>query len=102
MNINWKKPLLVTGEAGSGKSYTIHSIVNPSVKHNVKVLVATPTGFLASVFRAALPEEVCCETVHASFHFPVEDNISPTVNSQLSYYDIVIIDELSMIPDIIF
>ena len=102
MDINWQKPVLVTGEAGCGKSYTINSIVNCSVENNVKVLVAEPTGFLASAFRATLPEDVCCETVHVAFHFPVENNVSPTVNWQLSQYDIIIIDELSMIPDIIF
>lgn len=80
MDINWKKPILVTGEAGCGKSYTINSIVHHSVRNNVKVLIAAPTGFLASVFRAALPEEVSCETVHAAFRFPVETDLSPTVN----------------------
>ena len=101
MDINWQKPVLLTGEAGCGKSYTINSIVNTSVQTNVNVLVAVPTGFLASVFRAALPEQVCCETVHAAFKFRVED-VSLSINWQLSQYDIIIIDELSMILDIIF
>ena len=70
MDIKWQTPVL-TGETGCGKSYTINSFVNRSVENNVKVLVAAPTGFLASVFRATLPEDVCCETVHAAFHFPV-------------------------------
>ena len=43
-----------------------------------------------------------CETVHASFHFPVKDDVSPTINWQLLKYDLIIIDEISMIPDIIF
>ena len=102
MDINWQKPILVTGEAGCGKSYTINSIVNRTVQNNVNVLVAVPTGFLASVFRAALPEQVCCETVHAAFNFPVESDVTPSINWQLSHYDIIIIDEISMIPDIIF
>lgn len=90
------------GEAGSGNSYTIKSIVNCLVAQDIKVLVAAPTGFLASVFRATLPDEVECETIHASFYFPVESDTPPTINWQLANYDILIIDELSMIANVIF
>ena len=48
-----------------------------------------------------MPDEVDCETVHASFCFPLEDDFSPTINWQLLKYDLNII-EISMIPDIIF
>lgn len=40
--------------------------------------------------------------MHASFHFPVDPDVSPKINWELSKYDLVIIDEISMIPDIIF
>ena len=102
LNIVWTKPVLVTGTAGCGKSYTIYSIVNRLIRDDTKILIAAPTGFLASVFRSNVPDEVDCETVHASFRFPVEDDVSPTINWQLSKYDLIIIDEISMIPDIIF
>ena len=68
----------------------------------MNVLVAVPTGLVASVFRAVFPEQVCCETVHATFHFPVQNDLAPSINWQLSLYDIIIIDEVSMIPNIIF
>ena len=102
VNIIWTKPVLVTGTAGCGKSYTIYSIVNRLIRDDTKILIAAPTGFLASVFRSNVPDEVDCETVHASFRFPVEDDVSATINWQLSKYDLIIIDEISMIPDIIF
>ena len=102
VNIVWTKPVLVTGTAGCGKSYTIYSIVNRLIRDDTKILIAAPTGFLASVFRSNGPDEVDCETVHASFCFPVEDDVFPTINWQLLKYDLVIIDKISMIPDIIF
>lgn len=102
IDVEWKKPVVVTGQAGSGKSYTIKSIVNRLKECDANVLVSTPTGFLASVFKATLPQDVDCETVHASFHFPVNDSTPPTINWALSSYDIIIIDEISMIPNIIF
>ncbi len=102
IDVQWNKPVLVTGEAGCGKSYTIKSVVNRLLEYGASILVSTPTGFLASVFKATLPEDVDCETVHASFHFPVDDSTSPYINWDLSTYDIVIIDEISMIPITIF
>ena len=102
-NIDWKKPVIVTGEAGCGKSYTIKSIVNHLLRNDANVLVATPTGFLASVFKAMLPDDATCDTVHASFHYPVDtDSTSPSINWDLSYVDVIIIDEISMIPEVIF
>ena len=102
IDVDWKKPVVVTGEAGCGKSYTIRSIVTYLVQNDANVLVAAPTGFLASVFKATLPEEAKCETVHASFHYPVNSDIPPSINWQLSNFDVLIIDEISMIPDVIF
>ena len=102
LDIIWKKPVLVTGQAGCDKSHVIKSIVKHLIELNATVLVAAPTGFLTAVFRASLDEQVDCQTVHASFHFPVDDTVSPTVNWRLSNYDVIIIDELSMIPNVIF
>ena len=102
LDIIWNKPVLVMGQAGCDKSYVIRSIVKHLIQLNATVLVAAPTGFLTVVFRATLDEEVDCQTVHASFHFPVEGTASPTVNWLLSNYDVIIIDELSMIPNVIF
>ena len=103
IDIDWKKPIVVTGEAGCGKSYTINSIVTYLLANDATVLVAAPTGFLASVFKAILPNNAKCETVHASFHFPVDTaDIPPSINWQLSNFDVIIIDEISMIPPTIF
>jgi hypothetical protein len=60
---------------------------------NLYIFVAAPAGFLAIRFRAILPEEVTCETVHSAFHMPVNVNERPSTNWNLSHYDIIIIDE---------
>jgi DNA replication protein DnaC len=99
---DWTKPILVTGKPGCGKSHAIESIVHSVSSEDALILIAAPTGFLASVFRFNAPEHVVCDTVHASFHFPVETDVLPKINWELSKYDLIIIDEISMIPDIIF
>ena len=40
VNIVWMKPVLVTGTAGCGKSYTIYSIVNRLIRDDTKILIA--------------------------------------------------------------
>ena len=103
MLVDWEKPIVVRGEAGCGKSYIIRSIVTYLVREEANVLVTAPTGLLAAVFKASLPDEVQCDIiVHASFHYPVESDHSPSINWHLSNYDVIIIDEISMISDVIF
>ena len=50
-----------------------------------------------------LPDDATYDTVHASFHYPVDtDNSSPSINWELLYVDVIIIDEISMMPEVIF
>ena len=102
IDLDWKKIILLCGKAGSGKSYLIKSIVHKLCHHQLNVLIVTPTGILASSFKATLPDEVRCDTVHAAFKYPVSTDLRPTINWELSNYDIIIIDEISMIPQMIF
>ena len=98
----WQKPIIVTGKPGAGKTRTLCQSITENVSLCQNVLVASPTGFLASVFRSVLPEDVVCETVHASFKIPVNADEQPTINWAISHYDIVVIDEISMVSDTIF
>ena len=63
------------------------------------ILIAAPTGFLTSCPRPQTPDIVTCETVHASFHIPVDTDTPCTINWELSQFDIIIIDEISMISE---
>lgn len=98
----WQNPILVTGKPGSGKT---HAICESIIAHNskgAKILVVSPTGFLASLFRSKLPEQVTCETIHSAFHIPITVGEQPKTNWAISYYDMVVIDEISMISESIF
>lgn len=65
-------------------------------------MIATPTGFLASGYRAQTQDEVTCDTVHSSFTIPVSSTEAPKINWSLSRFDLIVIDELSMISEKIF
>ena len=97
--IRWEKPILIIGKPGAGKTETICQCVCKQMENDKNILVAAPTGFLARRFRAILHTEVDCETVHSAFHIPVDLNQQASTNWHLSEYDIVIIDEISMISE---
>ena len=59
-DIQWENPIVITGKPGAGKSETISQCVSKYVQRDQSILVAAPTSFLASRFRAILPDEVIC------------------------------------------
>ena len=97
--IRWEKPILIIGKPGAGKTETICQCVCKQMESDKNILVAAPTGFLARRFRAILPTKVDCETVHSAFHIPVDLNEQSSTNWHLSEYDIIVVDEISMISE---
>ena len=97
----WTRPILVTGKPGSGKSHTILPTVQELLKRDATIFIAAPTEFLALVYWSQLPDGVVYNTVHASFHYPVECDESCSINWDIEGHDIII-NELSMIPGHIF
>ena len=101
-HIEWQCPTPVTGKPGTGKSHAILACVSQLLEQDINIMVATPTGFLASGYRSQTPDEVTCDTVHSSFTIPVSPTESSKINWSLSCFDLITIDELSMISETIF
>lgn len=95
-NMEWTKVVSVAGKAGTGKTKCLHAAISYCIQNHFNCLVATPTGFLASSYRAHFDTDIDSNTVHSSFLIPIDD--SPTqVNWALTNYHIIIIDEVSMV-----
>lgn len=62
-----------------------------------KSLFAHQQGYLATDYKDCFNEEVTADTIHATFQYPVCHSGKPTYNWNLSNYDIILIDELSMV-----
>ena len=101
-NVPWASPILLTGKPGTGKTHVILESVRRITEREGQVLITCPTGFLSSVLRVKTREEVRCDTVHSAFLYPVEKEQYPRVNYDLAMYDIIVIDEISMISEAIF
>ena len=100
--VQWEKAILITGKPSSGKLHTILAFVRELIKKDVNILIASPTGFLSSVFRAKVSDHMTCDTVYAGFRIPVNSSEPPTTNWSLSRFDLVIINEVSMTCESIF
>ena len=100
--LDWRKFLLVVGRAGTGKSFTLIKVIDACLSMTGNVFVATPTGFLATQFKDHFPDGVDADTIHAGFRYPVFADERPSYNWNLCNYDLIVIDELSMVPIKIF
>ena len=58
-----------------------------------------PTNFLSTQFCAILQDQVACQTMHSAFFIPVNVSEPPCVNWAILHFNIVIIDEISMISE---
>ena len=101
INNDWQKFILITGGPGSGKSQIMKRTIEKCIEQSRNILVAAPTGILATRFKKLFTEHIHADTVHGAFTYPV-GNERPKINWIISTYDIVIIDEISMIPKTIF
>lgn len=78
-------------------------VIKESLEEEYTVCCATPTGILISTYRSQFVEEsFYYDTIHAMFKYPVTKEDKPMVNWELGQFDILIIDELSMVPETIF
>ena len=84
-------------------TYAIKVAIQESLDEEYTVCCATPTGILTSTYRAHFVEETFyCDTIHSMFKYPVESSKRPAVNWELGRFDLLMVDELSMVPVKIF
>ena len=99
----WKKFILINGKPGTGKTYTVCKAISATLQEEYNVKVAAPTGFLASTYRGKFTEETfSADTIHGLFKYPVDPAERPRINWELVNVDLLVIDEISMVPIKIF
>jgi exodeoxyribonuclease-5 len=101
--------ILLTGEGGTGKTYTLVKALEELIKSELNVLVCAPTHMarlnLLSNFSPELRERVANKTVAGAlkrFGFKTHTGdlaFSSGDGSYLDAYDVIAIDEVSMLSD---
>lgn len=91
--------VLLTGQAGSGKTYTINEFVKQAKRHHKKVVVTATTGLASS--------HIGGQTIHSWSGMGLDDHLhkdyiymmSKTRKTDIRKTDVLIIDEISMMHD---
>lgn len=92
------KDLFIHGDAGTGKSFTVQTIVSDAYARSLNVLVVAPTGKAA--------RNVNGKTIHSTFRAPIgiigPEDVFPGMKdkdgqSLLELADLIVIDEISMV-----
>ena len=89
------KIIFAMGPPGTGKTYVVHQEINKWKQKGARVLFALPTGILASEMRAKQPD-IDVDTTWGAFlfHRPLQE-----AAQILTQYDLVVVDEVSMLTD---
>ena len=100
---DWRKFLLIHAKPDTGKTYAVVHSIRKALEAYYRVLCATPTGTLSSTHNLIITQEgFSSDTIHSAFRYPVDQNQRPHINWDLANYDLIVIDELSMVPSTIF
>ena len=100
---DWRKFILIRGKPGTGKTYALLHSIHNALKADYRVLCTTPTGMLSSTYNSIVTDEsFSADTIHSAFKYPVDPNERPQINWDLANYDLIVIDEVSMLSSRVF
>ena len=90
------------GKPGTGKSQVLIHTIDHAICTEMSVLVAAPLALLAQAYNSIFLEDIDSDTLHAAFNIPIEGPHPNDINYALNKYDLVVVDEASMISPAIF
>ena len=99
---NWQKYRLLLGKPGTGKSQVLIRAIDYAILHELSVLVAAPVALLAQGYNSIFYEEVTTDTLHGAFSIPIDGPAPNEINHTMNQYDMIVVDEASMISAAIF
>ena len=97
LSINWQKYGVLLGKPGTGKSQVLIRAIDHALQNEFRVLVAAPVALLAQSYSSIFAADIDTDTSHGAFNIPIHGAPSDDVNYAISKYDIIVVDEASMI-----
>ena len=85
------------GKPGTGKSQVLIRVIHEALQREASILLAAPVALLAQGYRSIFGAHLECDTLHAAFHIPVNDGHVFDVNFALNRFDMVVVDEASLV-----
>lgn len=98
----WQKYRLLLGKPGTGKSQALIRAISYAICHELSVLVAAPVALLGQGYNSIFYEDVTTDTLHGAFSIPIDGPLPNEINHRINQYDLIVVDEASMISSPIF
>ena len=97
-----QKYRLLLGKPGTGKSQVLIRAISYTIRHELSVLVAAPVALLAQGYNSIFYEDVTTDTLYGAFSIPIDRPYPNEINHRINQYDLIVVDEASMISSPIF
>ena len=94
---SWRMYRVLLGKPGTGKSQVLIRAIHHAVENEMSVLVAAPVALLAQGYHKIFLADIETDTLHGAFNIPVDAPFDDEVNYGLNKYELVVVDEASMI-----
>ena len=98
----WEKFRVLLGKPGTGKSQVLIHAIGHAIRTDMSVLVAAPVALLPQGYNAIFLDDIDSDTLHGAFNIPIQGPHPNEINYALNKYDLVVVDEASMISSPIF
>ena len=79
--------------AGSGKSYTIQTVMTDAMEHDTRVIMTCPTLILLATYREKMPD-LDVESIHSAFQIFKPEQRTLDV---MTTYDLIVIEEVGQL-----
>ena len=101
---------LLTGASGTGKTYTLGEVVDYAIMKHIPVTATAPTNKAVKVLKKLINVSIPYSTIHSALGMKefIDNNgvlsfkADPAAGYPAEKYDLIIIDEASMLDDVIF
>jgi len=101
---------LLSGAAGTGKTFTLGEVVQYVKVKRLRSLITAPTHKAVKVLKALINSDENYSTIHSALgmkevisdHGAISFKVDPKMDYPAEKYDLIIIDEASMLDDAIF
>lgn len=99
---SWQKYRVLLGKPGTGKSQVLIHAIDYAIQNEMSVLAAAPVALLTQGYTKIFLGDIEADTLHGAFNIPVDGTCSGDINYGLNKFDMVVIDESSMISSRLF
>ena len=93
----WRKYRVLMGKPGTGKSQVLIRVIHEALQREASVLLAAPVALLAQGYCSIFGADLECDTLQVAFRIPVNNGDPFDVNFALNRFDMVVVDEASLV-----